>query len=235
MAAAVTDFTRRSFLYRKLQAAGARFERIGEAAVARACSEDDIAQSRILGVIDLSPLPRTGFKGRGAPGWLAAAGVAIPDAPNWATRQADGALVARLSAEEHLLLSDLATSSELPARLEAAWSMAGAPGIYHLPRADSHCWLLVTGAQAPTMLAKLCAVDLRADKFADLQIAQTSVARITAIIIRDGDSIVPSFHLLIDSASAEYFWDCLLDACQEFGGRPVGIDAVRTPSAGIAK
>jgi sarcosine oxidase subunit gamma len=38
---------------------------------------------------------------------------------------------------------------------------------------------------------------------------------------------VPAFHVLADSASAEYLWGCLLDAMAEFGGTPVGWAAVR--------
>ncbi|HEY2111280.1 MAG TPA: hypothetical protein VGH25_06065, partial [Dongiaceae bacterium] len=55
---------RRSFLYRKLQGLGARFEAVNGSAVAAdfgGAAEAEIAQR--LGVCDLSPLPRTGFKG----------------------------------------------------------------------------------------------------------------------------------------------------------------------------
>ena len=36
----------------------------------------------------------------------------------------------------------------------------------------------------------------------------------------------PAFHLLVDSASAEYVWDCLMDAMAEFDGRPAGLNAL---------
>ena len=70
-------------------------------------------------------------------------------------------------------------------------------------------------------------VDLTPDRFPTGQIAQTSVARLSAIVIRhDIDSSV-AFFVLADSASAEYLWDCFLDAMNEFAGAVCGADAIR--------
>ncbi|MDQ3560387.1 MAG: sarcosine oxidase, partial [Pseudomonadota bacterium] len=59
-----------------------------------------------------------------------------------------------------------------------------------------------------------------------LDIAQTSVVRLTGIIIREDLAGTPAFHLLVDSASAEYVWDCLFDAMAEFGGKPAGLSTL---------
>ena len=48
-----------------------------------------------------------------------------------------------------------------------------------------------------------------------------------AVVIRDDRGGVLAYHLLGDSASAEYLWDCLNDAMAEFDGAPVGLAAVR--------
>jgi sarcosine oxidase subunit gamma len=76
-------------------------------------------------------------------------------------------------------------------------------------------------------MAKICGVDLRAHKFDNGAIAQTSVARLGAVVARADINGTLAFHLFVDSASAEYFWDCVIDAMQEFGGKAVGIDALR--------
>lgn len=180
-----------------------------------------------LGLFDLSLLPRTGFKGRGAPEWLAANGLTPPAAANLAVRQPDGVLVARLSAEEHLLLAPLSGDAGAIERLDGAWSLDAAPGCYRLPRADSHAWLLLAGASADSAMAKLCGVDLRPHKFAKLAVAQTSVARVSAIVLRDDVGPRLAYHVLCDSASAEYLWDCLADALAEFDGGPASLDALR--------
>ncbi|NIR29827.1 MAG: sarcosine oxidase [Gammaproteobacteria bacterium] len=229
------DFIRRSPIYRRLESAGATFEERGGAGVAASYGrplEEEVAAARNLALAELSPLPRIGFKGPGTPEWLDAHGVALPAAPNVALRQSDGALAARLSHDEHLVLSDLAARGHTCARLEQAWSVASAPRCFPMPRRDTHFWYLVSGVSAPTMLAKLCAVDLRASRFANDRVAQTSLARMNVAVIRSDLDATPAFHVLGDSSLAEYLWPCLLDAMNEFGGAPVGLRALLTMTSG---
>jgi len=228
------DQLRRSFAYRKLEEAGALFEPLGESAVAQRYrnATDEQETARRMGLADLSPLPRFGFKGAGTCAWLESQGVTVPELPNRAAAQSDGGLALRLAAEEIMLLGDLAGARD-PARLEAAWEAApaGARG-FPLPRQDTHAWFLVTGAHAGSMFAKLCGVDLRPAKFPDLSVAQTSLARMSGVVCRQDLGSLPAYHLLADSAAAGYLWDCLMDAMGEFRGGPVGLAAVRQASQG---
>ena len=225
-------FKRRSFVYRKLVALHAQFGEINDAAVALSFKEaaNEWGQAKRLGVADLSPLPRTGFKGQGAAEWLADQGVEVPGKSNEAVEQTDGALAARLSPTEVLLLSDLGGKSNLAPRLHSDWHKADLPPAsargFPMPRQDSHAWFAVTGEQGAAMFAKLCAVDLRPHKFANGCVAQTSVARLSAIIIRHDLGDVLAYYALSDSAAAEYFWDCLVDAMAEFDGAPVGLSVL---------
>src|SRR5262249_27179188 len=225
---------RRSFIYRVLQQAGARFAPINDAAIAVDFGkpiETEIAQARRMGVADLSGLPRTGFKGAGAGEGLRAQGPAIGPDSNRAYPQAGGELAARLAPTEVFLLDNLAGTGELIRRLNAAWGWGSekprTPIGYPTPRAESHSWFMVTGERAPAMFAKVCGVDLRPHRFAVGAIAQTSVAKMSAIVIRADLGGTPAFHLLADSASAEYLWTCVLDAMAEFDGAPVGWSALR--------
>jgi len=218
---------RRSMIYRTLEKAGARFETLEDCAVAVSFGVGDEAETaRRMGIGDLSPLARTGFKAKDTPAWLSGLGVRHPDAPNRARQQDDGALVARLSADEHFILSDLAGRSDLVSRLDGAWVIDAERRCYPMPRAHSHCWFVLTGRHTPEMLAKVCGVDLRPQKFANGWVAQTSVARLNAIVIRNDIGETTAYYLLADSASADYLWPCLLDAMDEFDGRPVGLDAL---------
>lgn len=228
-----TAFARRSFVYRLLADLGAEFAEVNGAAVAmrfhRSVAEET-AQAESLALVDLSALPRTGFKGNGAVEWLAQQGVLVGPDSNAAYRQTGGALALRLAPTEVFLIDDLAGEGRLIRQLERAWAWGEErprrPVGYPMPRADSHCWFAVAGALSPVMFSKICGVDLRPAKFAPGRIAQTSAAKLSAIVVRDDRGRVPGYHLLADSASAEYLWGCVLDAMAEFGGTPVGLAAL---------
>jgi sarcosine oxidase, subunit gamma len=229
-----TAHPRRSCIYRVLQQAGARFAPINDAAIAidfGGPAEVAAEQARTMGIADLSVLPRTGFKGAGTVEWLTAQGLAIGPDSNRAYPQPGGELAARLAPTEIFLIDSLAGTGELIRRLNAAWSWGNEKPRrlvgYPMPRSESHAWFMVTGNQAPAMFAKICGVDLRLHRFAAGAIAQTSVAKMSAIVVRVDLGGTPAFHLLADSASAEYLWTCVLDAMAEFNGSAVGWSALR--------
>ena len=106
---------RRSPLYRRHLQLNAQFEQLGEALVVGAYGDTGM-EPRLaisLGLADLSCLPRTGFKGPGAPDWAATQGVEIPSAPNTALAQSDGSMVAKLSHQELLIVSGMQGDSGL--------------------------------------------------------------------------------------------------------------------------
>ncbi len=193
-------------------------EEVGGGLVATRVPGENPAAPVVL--LDLSPLPRTGFKGADTARWLAAQGLEFPEAHNWATAQPDGSLLARLSPGEFLLLGRIDGAPCAVERLQAAWSWEAEAGMcFPVPRQDSHAWLHLRGPKAPQAMAKVCGIDLRPHRFPVGSIAHTSVARLNAIVIAHAGG----FHLLADSASAEYFWECLADAMAEFGGSVAGI------------
>ena len=226
------SLNRRSPVYRKLQDAGAEFVERNGYAVASAITKPEVEAAAVgtLSLCDLSGLARLGFKGPGATEWLSTQGLQIPTQSNRAIRQQDGLLLAKLAPNEALLLDDLDRPSQLMETLMDRWQAATeAPSVRGFPvsRQDSHAWFAVTGTQAPATLAKLCAVDLRPNAFPQLQVAQTSIARLNAIVIRDDLPDFPVYHLLADLAASEYWWDCLLDAGLEHDVRVVGLGALR--------
>jgi len=228
-----TAFARRSFVRRQTEAAGARYAELAGAAVAMsyANATDEAATARVMGLADLSPLPRCGFKGAGTVDWLGGQGLAVPAEPNWGRAQGDGSYALRLAANEILLLGDLGGEGRLGRSLTVAWQAAeqppASPRGWPLPRQETHAWFRITGGHAAEMLAKLCGVDLRPAKFAEHRIAQTSAAKMSAVIARQDLGATLGYHLLCDSASAAYMWTSLLDAMAEFAGGPVGLEAVR--------
>jgi len=216
---------RRSPIYRTLAAAGARFVSIGDAAIAARFGdavEFGVDSARRLSLADLSPLPRTGFKGRATPEFLSQQGIAIGEASNRAYPCGRNSCAVRLSPTEVLILGSRDGDDNLCSCLEDAW-LAGTGIVFHVPRRDGTFWFAVTGSEAPAMFAKLCGVDLRPDRFANRAVAQTLVARINAIVIRDDINDVLSYHVLGDVASAGSMWSYVTDAMSEFDGWLVGI------------
>ena len=227
---APSEHTRRSPLYRALETHGARFEALGAYAAATDFGReaaDEAARAESLGLADLTPFPRIGFKGWNIAPWLAGAGAEMGEASNRAYPQADGTRIARLAPGEALVLADRRGNGPLIETLGGAWSMAEADGCFRVARDETSCWLLLTGAHAAPMLAKVCAVDLRPQAFVPGAIAQTNVARLNVIVIRGDIGTVPAFDLITDIASAVYLWGALLDAMAEYGGAPVGPGALR--------
>ena len=225
-----TAYPRRSPLYRELAALGAEFEELAGAASAVRVGADtdaEVARTRGLGLCDLSSLPRGGFKGWAAIEWAQRNGAAVGPENNRAYAQEDGTRLARLGDGEILLLGDLSGRAAVADRLIAVWAEARPEGVYPVPRADTHCWFALVGAHAAAMFAKLCGVDLRPARFGPGAVAQTSVARLNAIVLRDDLGPTPGYHLLTDFASARYMFSCLIDAMAEFDGAPVGTAALR--------
>ena len=156
------DLTRRSFLYRELESAGAAFEEINGAAMAMRYGDDAVAeaaQARSLGLCDLSALPRTGFKGWNMPAWLKGQGAEMAEESNLVTPQSDGTRIARLAPSEALLLGDDQGGGALIENTDAAWSMESADGCFQVPRAETNFWLALSGEPTPALFAKICAVD----------------------------------------------------------------------------
>lgn len=218
---------RRSFLRVPLNKRGAVWTGLADTEIVAHVPGENAAAPVVLR--DLSTLPRTGFKGAESPAWLEAQGVVLPAAPNLATRQADGSLIARLAPGEFLILPGLSGDGAPINRLDKAWSLDSAGFCFQLPRRDSHAWLHLSGDKVATMFAKICGVDLRPKAFANLAIAQTSVARLSAIVIRDDRDAMPGYHLLADSAAAIYLWESLEDAMAEFSGSIAGYSSLTPP------
>jgi sarcosine oxidase subunit gamma len=233
MSAEMTDIssassvTRRGFHYRDLSRPGVEYRAIDGAAVAWRFGkvEPECEAARTLGIVDLSSLPRTGFKGRDTATWLAKQKVKVGEASNKAYKCGKGSLAARLAPGEVVVLGARDGSDTLWSKLESAWTF-DAGLTFPVPRRESSFWFNITGDCAERMFMKICGIDLRARSFAQHDIAQTSVARTNCIIIRDDIGKDRVYHMLGDSASASYMWGCLLDAMEEFGGRPVGLEAL---------
>ncbi len=193
--------------------------------------ETEIERRRRFSLCDLTALNRVGFRGLDIIQWLKEQHNIIAPAINQAIKVQQSLLVVRLSHTEILIFEDIEDQED---RFTKIMEKTGTesismdhPDIYHLPYQDSHSCFMICGKHCAELFAKLCAVDLRVHKFPNMGVAQTSLARINAIIIRRDLADTQGYFILVASSLVEYLWDCLLDAMQEFDGNVVGYDVIR--------
>lgn len=163
---------------------------------------------------DATVFSRVGFRGKGVEGFLVSQGLPIPHKPNQSELSESGALILRLSMSEFWIIDTDNSHYALIQALELA--SQGVSGVYRLYCQHSHSLFLVKGNELPKMFAKVCGVDLSNSAFIVAYIAQTSVARVNAIVVRqilNGEEV---FLLLSDLASSQFLWDAIDDARAEF-------------------
>lgn len=196
----------------------------GQGMVVQQAGENDSAIAERCGLVDLTVLERTGFRGRQAAEHLQSLALPVPDAPNRAAVGDHGETVLRLGAREFWVLSAADDDGQRVNRL--AQQPLPTKDCYTLYCQHSHAWLMLTGRHRSEVMSKLCGVDLRASAFPVGHIAQTSVVRSNAIVVHHPWGQQPVFSLFCDSASADYLWGALLDAMAEFDGGSVGLTAL---------
>ena len=167
--------------------------------------------SNALMLTDLSLCRRSGVRGSGAGDWLEAQGYALPAMPNQIVSSQRGDLIMSLSHREFWLLQPESGADNM-----AASSVAVSPGLWPLYCQHSHAWLLLAGDARAEMMAKLCGVDLSEPAFSVGSVAQTQVARVSAVVahhLRGGERV---FSILVDQSLVDYLWMALADAMAEF-------------------
>lgn len=188
---------KRSFIYRDLVTEGA---------------SDTAGQAMTL--LDFSLQKRGGIRGVGAASILVKMGLPIPSAPNQSRTGDSGEHVLRLSPKEFWVLDSGSEAVSVVDSLNQVDSTD--QKCFPLFCQHSHAWFVMTGDHLAETFAKICGVDLRENAFPKGSIAQTSVARVNAIIVSHSWQGKPAFSILSDGASASYLWGALHDAMMEF-------------------
>jgi glycine cleavage system aminomethyltransferase T len=88
--------------------------------------------------------------------------------------------------------------------------------------------LAVVGPQARELLARFCALDLRAQSLPVGGFRPGSLARTPGYVLREDSE---RFLMLFGWALGEYVWTVVADAASGLGGTPMGIDALDPEAA----
>lgn len=173
-----------------------------------AAAEVMLPRAQRLVVADLTAQPRFGIKGPGSAAWLEGRGFALSVVNRAAHR--DGLRLLRLGGEDFLATG---SAGEI-ADLTRAWNDSSGQRGYWSWREEGWAWLRLSGPSIDAVMASLCAVDLRAGRFAQDEIAQTRVAHIEAVVVR----APAGFDIFFDIASTAYFVRAVTIAAHAFDG-----------------
>ena len=206
-----------SALHRTHLALGARWVEDGEWRLPEAFSDPELEAERVrqaVGLHDQSANGKLDLKGREIEALLAGAA------------QENELSVLRLRPDHALLLTPPGRQERVADGLLRALSQA--PRCAHLTDVTSALSALaLVGPLAVEVLCTLTSLDLRPRAFLDGACAETAVAKIQSIVIRQDWGRLPAYCLLLDRASAEYAWEAVRRAGESVGLVPFGLAAAR--------
>lgn len=130
--------------------------------------------------------------------------------------------LARLADDELIALTDTGLSGGL------ADYLGGSPdNCFHLVDMTSAlAGVRLIGPSAPELLTDLAESDTSDFAFHDRQCVQTRVAGIHGLILRWDTAGLPGYEIYFSRDFGEYLWDVLLEAGEELGGIPVGVESL---------
>jgi heterotetrameric sarcosine oxidase gamma subunit len=169
-----------------------------------------------VGLADATGRGLLRIRGRDVESALRSVWDAGPLATGDVTQVPEGAL-ARLRADE-LLLMALTPSTEIGA-LKARIAASPYTGLVTVTDVThGHGLLQLVGQRAPDVLAKLCGLDFDDAAFPDRHVAQTSLAKIAALILRLDVSGGRAYWMMVERSLAVYVWETVWAAMREFEG-----------------
>jgi len=204
-------------LYRAHQGLGARWVEDGEWRLVEAFADPDVEAEKVrqgVGLQDVSAIGKLDLKGREVERVLDGFGSHAQLS------------VLRLRPDHYLILTPPGRQGSVAEAMLQTLSQA--VGCAHLTDVTSalSAFALV-GPRAGEVLARLTSLDLRPQAFSDGACAQTAVAKVHSILIRQDWGRLPAYCLLLGRDAAEYVWEAIRRAGEGFGLVPFGLAAAR--------
>jgi heterotetrameric sarcosine oxidase gamma subunit len=186
----------------------------------------EVSDARAAGELTITDCcPLTKLQVRAPIGGQAAAALGVRFGR--AARDDSGTLVVGSGPGEWLLLAAPGRAADLDPDRVAAQS----PGecVTWVDQTHGRALVRLTGPSGPTLLAKLCGVDLGDEITPDGAAFRSSVAAVATDVIRDDlPDGTRSYLLHCERSSGQYFFDAMLRSGAEFG---IEIDGFRMPDA----
>ena len=131
-----------------------------------------------------------------------------------AARDPHGTLVVGSGPGEWLLLAEPGTSAAVTQRVE---EVKDETLVSVFDAMHGRAIMRITGAKAPDLLAKVCAIDLADEVTPNGAAFRSSVAKLITDVVRDDSGGSRSYLLHCERSSGQYLFDALIDAGHEFG------------------
>jgi sarcosine oxidase, subunit alpha len=131
-----------------------------------------------------------------------------------AARDAYETLVVGSGPGEWLLLAEPGTSAAVTQRVE---EVKDERLVSVFDATHARALVRITGAKAPDLLAKVCAIDLADGVTPNGAAFRSSVAKLVTDVVRDDSGGSRSYLLHCERSSGQYLFDALIDAGHEFG------------------
>jgi heterotetrameric sarcosine oxidase gamma subunit len=126
-----------------------------------------------------------------------------------AQREPGGPLIVGSGPGEWLMLGACGAAGTLAAQMPPPCSV--------VDLTHARALLRLTGANAPRLLEKVCAIDLDDRSTPDGSAFRSSVAKLVTDVVREDNEGVRSYWLHCEWSSGQFLFDALLDAGNEFG------------------
>lgn len=141
-------------------------------------------------------------------------------APFSTSRMEDGVLIVGQRPDEWILLGQETDIGGLVDGLDRSGHVSVIEGTH------SRAMFRLTGADAASVLEKLCSLDWNDHMTPDGAAVSASVARVTCDIVRNDLEGSPSYLISCDRSYGQYLFEVILDAGQEFSISPLADPAV---------
>ncbi len=76
--------------------------------------------------------------------------------------------------------------------------------------------ICLCGPHARDVLPKICGLDFSNVQFPDCHAAQTSLAKVRALIVRIDAGQLPMYYMIVDRSLVDYVWEVVYSAAQEW-------------------
>lgn len=226
--------------YRHLALGAVMVERDGWQRPARYASvKRELDQLReAVGLCDISPVGKLSVQGDDLDSALARAfGDARPPDVGAVQRRSVSSgcaqlpiVLARLAHDEAMVFTEPGRAAAVSETLEQAADLCA-----HVVDVTSGLGgVRITGPSAHLLLAGVTELDAAPDALPNMSCAQTKIAEVHAVLLRlDVGSVCSSYEVYFGREFGEYMWDALLEAGDEHGAVPVGMEAMEELASSV--